>query len=120
MTMTPETKKRPSLQNANGSASYKPPQPSNEGEREVKSSVIRLRREPSTDHRSENYEDVRTDYHPSVFSALERFLPLDILSASRDVKFHHMSKILGNYLPRGERNRVSKMQNVKYKVLVKF
>lgn len=120
MTMTPETKKRPSLQNANGSASYKPPQPSNEGDREVKGSVVRLRREPSVDHRSESYEDVRTDYHPSVFSALERFLPLDILSASRDVKFHHMSKILGNYLPRGERNRAQRHKEYRDKILKNY
>eukprot|EP01018_Ginkgo_biloba_P029452 Gb_08149 [translate_table: standard] len=109
MTMAPDSlaKKQPNLQNANGTTSAKPLQFSQGNEREA-SSLARLQRNPNMEHQPENYEDTRTDYHPNIFSALERYLPPNMLSAARDVKIQFMNQIIASYLPRGERNRAQR------------
>ncbi|GLJ31657.1 hypothetical protein SUGI_0636050 [Cryptomeria japonica] len=94
-------------QNANGSASAKSAHLSHEIQDEAKRTV-RLRKQPNMDHKPENYDDVRTDYHPAVFSALERFLPPDSLNARREIKLQHMSDVISSYLPRGERMRAQR------------
>ncbi|KAH9322768.1 hypothetical protein KI387_017407, partial [Taxus chinensis] len=118
MTMVAEMGEKSKLiiQNANGSASAKPSHPSQESQDEAKS-ITRLRREPNMDHRPENYEDVRTDYHPAVFSALERFLPPNLLNARREIKLQHMSDILSSYMPRGERTRAQRHCEYREKII---
>ncbi|XP_057841344.2 2-oxoglutarate and iron-dependent oxygenase domain-containing protein CP2 isoform X3 [Cryptomeria japonica] len=109
MTMVAEMGEKSKLvaQNANGSASAKSAHLSHEIQDEAKRTV-RLRKQPNMDHKPENYDDVRTDYHPAVFSALERFLPPDSLNARREIKLQHMSDVISSYLPRGERMRAQR------------
>ena len=66
----------------------------------------RLRFNPNTEHKSQDYTDVRGEYAPAVYSALERHLPPSLLEADRDVKLHFMRDILARYWPHGERNKV--------------
>lgn len=66
----------------------------------------RLRLNPNADHKPEDYSDVRGEYAPAVYSALERHLPPSLIDADRDVKLHFMRDILARYWPQGERNKV--------------
>ncbi|GJN40226.1 hypothetical protein PR202_gb29410 [Eleusine coracana subsp. coracana] len=66
----------------------------------------RLRLNPNTEHKPHDYSDVRGEYAPAVYSALERHLPPSLLEADRDVKLHFMGDILARYWPQGERNKV--------------
>lgn len=68
---------------------------------------LRLRLNPSIDHKSDNYEDLQLDFSPLLFSSLERYLPPTLLNSSRDHKVHYMREILLKYCPEGERTRVS-------------
>uniref|UniRef100_A0A8R7TUL1 Uncharacterized protein n=2 Tax=Triticum urartu TaxID=4572 RepID=A0A8R7TUL1_TRIUA len=65
----------------------------------------RLRLNPNTEHKPQDYTDVRGEYAPAVYSALERHLPPSLLDADRDVKLHFMRDILARYWPHGERNK---------------
>ncbi|KAM3330310.1 hypothetical protein ACQJBY_026933 [Aegilops geniculata] len=65
----------------------------------------RLRLNPNTEHKPQDYTDVRGEYAPAVYSALERHLPPSLLEADRDVKLHFMRDILARYWPHGERNK---------------
>lgn len=67
---------------------------------------LRLRLNPSIDHKSDNYEDLQLDFSPLLFSSLERYLPPTLLNSSRDHKVHYMREILLKYCPEGERTRV--------------
>jgi hypothetical protein len=66
----------------------------------------RLRLNPNIDHKPQDYSDVRGEYAPAVYSALERHLPPSLHEADRDVKLHFMRDILARYWPQGERNKV--------------
>jgi len=66
----------------------------------------RLRLNPNAEHKPQDYSDVRGEYAPAVYSALERHLPPSLLDADRDVKLHFMRDILARYWPQGERNKV--------------
>lgn len=66
----------------------------------------RLRLNPNSDHKPDNYEDVELDFSPQFFSSLERYLPPNLLLQPRDVKFKYMREILSRYYPESERNRV--------------
>eukprot|EP00252_Welwitschia_mirabilis_P025335 TRINITY_DN7870_c0_g1_i1.p1 TRINITY_DN7870_c0_g1~~TRINITY_DN7870_c0_g1_i1.p1 ORF type:complete len:390 (-),score=65.17 TRINITY_DN7870_c0_g1_i1:352-1521(-) len=110
MTMTPNSDAAV-LNNENGHGN----QQEREKEREKMSPKLSL--EPNMEHSPDNYDDIKTDYHPSIFKALERFLPTQIQLASRNVKLQHMNKILASYLPRGERLRAQKHKEYKEKIL---
>ena len=66
----------------------------------------RLRLHPNKDHMPESYEDLQLDFSPSVFRSLEKYLPPNMLSDSREDKVKFMRDILLKYLPHGERTRV--------------
>lgn len=66
----------------------------------------RLRLNPNSDHRPDNYEDVELNFSPHFFSSLERYLPPNLLLQPRDVKFKYMREILFRYYPESERIRV--------------
>lgn len=70
-------------------------------------SNYRLRLSPKKDHKPENYEDLRSEFSPQLFSSLERHLPPNLLNAPREAKFKHMRDILRRYWNEGERSRVS-------------
>ncbi|KAL9372395.1 hypothetical protein Peur_034639 [Populus x canadensis] len=65
----------------------------------------RLRLHPNKDHTPESYEDLQLDFSPSVFRSLEKYLPPNMLSDSREEKVKFMRDILLKYLPHGERTR---------------
>lgn len=67
----------------------------------------RLRLNPNTEHKPERYDDLETEFDPSIFSSLERHLPPTMLEVPRDTKIQFMKEILARYLPEGERTRVS-------------
>ncbi|KAG8044699.1 hypothetical protein GUJ93_ZPchr0075g2724 [Zizania palustris] len=65
----------------------------------------RLRVNPNTEHKPQDYRDLRGEYAPVVYSALERHLPPSLLEADRDVKLQFMRDVLAHYWPPGERTR---------------
>lgn len=67
----------------------------------------RLRLNPKTDHKPDNYEDLKLDFSHFLFSSLERYLPPSLLNESREKKVQYMQEIFVRYSPQGERNRVS-------------
>lgn len=67
----------------------------------------RLRLNPNTDHKPDNYEDLKLDFNHFLFSSLERYLPPSLINESREKKVEYMRDILMRYSPQGERNRVS-------------
>lgn len=67
----------------------------------------RLRLNPNQDHKAENYDDLGMEFTPLLFSSLERYLPPNLLNASRDTKYKYMRDILRRYSTEGERTRVS-------------
>jgi hypothetical protein len=77
----------------------------------------RLRFNPNTEHKSQDYTDVRGEYAPAVYSALERHLPPSLLEADRDVKLDFMRDILARYWPHGERNKVQRHKEYRQKIL---
>ncbi|XP_066382100.1 2-oxoglutarate and iron-dependent oxygenase domain-containing protein CP2-like [Miscanthus floridulus] len=77
----------------------------------------RLRLNPNAEHKPQNYSDVRGEYAPAVYSALERHLPPSLLDADRDVKLHFMRDILARYWPQGERNKVQRHREYRQRIL---
>ena len=67
----------------------------------------RLRLNPNSDHRPDNYEDLDLEFSPLIFSSLERYLPPNLLHQARDVKLNYMREILLRYYPENERIRVT-------------
>lgn len=69
----------------------------------------RLRLNPNADHNPESYDDLQhqLDFSPMLFSSLERYLPIPMMTLSRDAKVNYMRDILLRYSPEGERTRVS-------------
>lgn len=88
-----------------------------EGERGGNNSMTRLRKDPNLDHRSDCYEGVQSDYHPALFSALERFLPPQYLNAPRDVKLQILNKVVSRYAPRADRSRVQCQRELRERIL---
>ncbi|KQK04481.1 uncharacterized PKHD-type hydroxylase At1g22950 isoform X2 [Brachypodium distachyon] len=77
----------------------------------------RLRLHPNTEHEPQDYTDVRGEYAPAVYSALELHLPPSLLEADRDDKLQFMQNILSRYWPRGERNKVQRHKEYRQKIL---
>ncbi|KAL9334921.1 hypothetical protein Peur_072102 [Populus x canadensis] len=77
----------------------------------------RLRLHPNKDHMPESYEDLQLDFSPSVFRSLEKYLPPNMLSDSREEKVKFMRDILLKYLPHGERTRAQKHREYRQKII---
>ncbi|KAJ6977077.1 2-oxoglutarate and iron-dependent oxygenase domain-containing protein CP2 isoform X2 [Populus alba] len=77
----------------------------------------RLRLHPNKDHMPESYEDLQLDFSPSVFRSLEKYLPPNMLSDSREDKVKFMRDILLKYLPHGERTRAQKHREYRQKII---
>ncbi|KAL6608008.1 hypothetical protein ACP70R_041071 [Stipagrostis hirtigluma subsp. patula] len=77
----------------------------------------RLRLNPNTEHKPQDYSDVHGEYAPAIYSALERHLPPSLLDADRDVKLHFMRDILARYWPHGERNKVQRHKEYRQRIL---
>ncbi|XP_057859115.1 2-oxoglutarate and iron-dependent oxygenase domain-containing protein CP2 isoform X2 [Cryptomeria japonica] len=91
-----------------------------EGEVGGNSSTIRLWRDPNLDHRPDSYEDYKSDYHPALFSALERHLPGHILDATKDAKLHVLGKVVSRYAPRGERKRAQRHKEYRERIFNEY
>lgn len=92
--------------NGNGVAPSQPSRPAGRPAAAAPYADRRLRLNPNAEHKPQDYSDVRGEYAPAVYSALERHLPPSLLDADRDVKLHFMRDILARYWPQGERNKV--------------
>ncbi|KAG8051886.1 hypothetical protein GUJ93_ZPchr0001g32864 [Zizania palustris] len=77
----------------------------------------RLRVNPNTEHKPQDYRDLRGEYAPVVYSALERHLPPSLLEADRDVKLQFMRDVLAHYWPPGERNKVQRQKEYRQRIL---
>ncbi|XP_073108683.1 2-oxoglutarate and iron-dependent oxygenase domain-containing protein CP2 isoform X2 [Elaeis guineensis] len=77
----------------------------------------RLRLNPNTEHKPERYDDLETEFDPSIFSSLERHLPPTMLEVPRDAKIQFMKEILARYLPEGERTRVQRHKEYRQKIM---
>ncbi|KAK5825667.1 hypothetical protein F383_22241 [Gossypium arboreum] len=77
----------------------------------------RLRLNPNTEHKPENYEGLQLEFSPLLFSSLERYLPPPMLSLPRDSKLHYMRDIILRYSPDGERIRVQRHREYRQKII---
>ncbi|KAH6771509.1 DNA helicase ROCK-N-ROLLERS [Perilla frutescens var. hirtella] len=80
----------------------------------------RLRLNPNSDHRPDNYEDLDLEFSPSLFSSLERYLPPNLLQQARDVKVNYMREILLRYYPESERIRLQKHREYRQKIISNY
>ncbi|XAR72300.1 Procollagen-lysine 5-dioxygenase [Bertholletia excelsa] len=83
-------------------------------------STHRLRLNPNTDHKPDNYEDLELEFSPLLFSSLEMYLPPSLLNVPRETKVHYMREILLRYSPEGERNRVQKHREYRQKIITNY
>ncbi|XP_006393364.2 uncharacterized PKHD-type hydroxylase At1g22950 isoform X2 [Eutrema salsugineum] len=81
---------------------------------------LRLRPNPNNEHRPDNYDDLQLEFSPCIFSSLERYLPLNMLSSNRDDKAKFMSGIILKYLPREERARAKRHMEYKQKIISNY
>lgn len=80
----------------------------------------RLKINPNRDHKCEKYDDVKSDFDPAIFAALEKHLPSSMLDKSRDAKVEFMKEILERYLPVGEKARVQKHKEYRQNILSSY
>ncbi|XP_073142987.1 2-oxoglutarate and iron-dependent oxygenase domain-containing protein CP2-like isoform X3 [Henckelia pumila] len=80
----------------------------------------RLRLNPYSDHKPENYEDLDLGFSPLVFSSLERYLPPNLILQTRDVKVSYMRNILVRYYPENERVRLQKHREYRQKIISNY
>ncbi|KAJ4973948.1 hypothetical protein NE237_007122 [Protea cynaroides] len=78
----------------------------------------RLQLSPNTEHIPDNYDDLQLEFSPSVFRSLERYLPPNLLSVSRDVKVQYIREILARYLPEGE--RFQKLRRYRQQIISRY
>uniref|UniRef100_A0A0D9V1C0 Fe2OG dioxygenase domain-containing protein n=1 Tax=Leersia perrieri TaxID=77586 RepID=A0A0D9V1C0_9ORYZ len=106
--------------NGNGVA---PPPPSRSAGRPPGAAAYtdqRLRLNPNLEHNPQDYSDVRGEYAPAVYSALERHLPPSLLDSNRETKLQLMREVLGHYWPQGERNKVQRHKEYRQKILHQY
>lgn len=80
----------------------------------------RLRLNPNTDHKPDNYEDLKLDFNHFLFSSLERYLPPSLINESREKKVEYMRDILLRYSPQGERNRFQRHKEYRQKIISNY
>lgn len=68
--------------------------------------TARLQMPPNTEHESESYGDLNgLEYPHALYSAMEQYLPPQLLSSPRQEKVAYIEKVLTKYRPDGERTR---------------
>lgn len=68
----------------------------------------RLQKNPTVNHKPDNYTDLEDlEYPGALYSAMEQYLPPNMLGAPRNRKILFMDKILAKYRPNADRARVS-------------
>ncbi|RYR07781.1 hypothetical protein Ahy_B05g075233 [Arachis hypogaea] len=102
---------------ANGSAAAKAENPP---ARALVSSSLRLRLNPNKEHKAEEYEDLQLEYCPAVFTALERYLPPNMLNVRREHKAKFMHDILAKYMPRAEQTRIQKLRAYRLRIIANY
>nr|KYP61476.1 putative PKHD-type hydroxylase At1g22950 family [Cajanus cajan] len=80
----------------------------------------RLMQNSHKNHKSETYDDLKSDFSREIFSSLESYLPTDMLTISRAEKVKYMSNILLDYLPPGMRNRDQKQREYRRMILSNY
>eukprot|EP00249_Psilotum_nudum_P010120 c22344_g1_i2 orf=239-1309(+) len=71
--------------------------------------VPRLQRTPTLDHCPDSYDDLEgLEYPPAMYTAMEKYLPPELLGAPRTRKLEVLDRILAKYRPNGERSRLQK------------
>ncbi|RZC74839.1 hypothetical protein C5167_050322 [Papaver somniferum] len=106
--------------NENGGSSMMLYSPTSPSPRSQSQSHQRLRLNPNTDHNPENYEDLKLEFNPCIFSSLERYLPPSMLTVTRQLKVQYMNDILARYLPQGERIRVQRHREYRQKIIANY
>lgn len=113
----PQQQQQQQRSNANGSSitpaqtqnsSRGPADDSKDGLKKGARSVHRLLETPNLEHLPDSYEDLKDlEYPASMYSAMERYLPSELLNAPRSSKLAVLQQILAKYRPNGERARAS-------------
>lgn len=79
--------------------------------------IPRLCKTPDADHHPENYDDLENLEYPSaMYSAMERYLPPELLGAPRSRKLAVLEEILAKYRPNGERYRLQKHREYRERI----
>lgn len=86
----------------------------------VVAATHRLRLNPNTDHKPDNYEDLKLDFSHFLFSSLERYLPSSLINESREKKVEYMREIFLRYSPQGERNRFQRHKEYRQKIISNY
>ncbi|EOA37966.1 hypothetical protein CARUB_v10009434mg [Capsella rubella] len=73
-----------------------------EEEEETEVRIQTLSQFPNNDHVSDDYEDLDLEYSSLVLKSLEKYLPMEMLTAERIVKYLFMSDVLEKYITRGD------------------
>ncbi|CAH8254945.1 unnamed protein product [Arabidopsis lyrata] len=68
--------------------------------------IPRLNLFPNNNHISDSYDDMELEFSSSILRSLEKYLPVDMLTANREDKGKFMSDILGKYISREECSQV--------------
>ncbi|KAH7444337.1 hypothetical protein KP509_02G074300 [Ceratopteris richardii] len=77
----------------------------------------RLLKTPNLEHNPDSYEDLKDLEYPSaMYSAMERHLPPEFLSASRNNKLAVLQQVLARYRPNGERARIQKHREYRERI----
>lgn len=120
MAPEPLPRKKPGLLNANGLGQRPPDGILERGDRHG-CPVPRLLKTPNVDHHPDNYDDLENlEYPPAMYSAMERYLPPELLGAPRSRKLAVLQQILSKYRPSGERSRIQKHQEYRERIRQNF
>ncbi|KAJ9548929.1 hypothetical protein OSB04_021472 [Centaurea solstitialis] len=83
-------------------------------------SNYRLRLIPHKNHQPESYDDLRSEFTPSLFSSLERYLPAHLLNVPREAKYRYMRGILRRYSSEEDRKRAKKHKVYRQKIISNY
>ncbi|AEE32341.1 2-oxoglutarate (2OG) and Fe(II)-dependent oxygenase superfamily protein [Arabidopsis thaliana] len=78
--------------------------------------IARLSPFPNMEHISDNYGDLELEYSSAMLSSLEKYLPPEMLTATREEKAKFMSDILRKYISRDECSKAKWCKNYWQKI----
>ncbi|CAL9218150.1 unnamed protein product [Arabidopsis halleri] len=78
--------------------------------------IPRLNLYPNNNHISDSYDDLELEFSSSVLRSLEKYLPMDMLTANREEKGKFMSDILGKYISREEYSQAKRQKTYRQEI----
>ncbi|KAG7532887.1 Prolyl 4-hydroxylase alpha subunit [Arabidopsis thaliana x Arabidopsis arenosa] len=82
--------------------------------------IPRLSLLPNNEHISDNYEDLELEFTSAILRSIEKYLPMDKLTANREEKAKFMSDILCKYISRGECSKAKRYKNYRERIISNY